>query len=339
MRLQNLGYAVTVHRAQGTTVHSGHAVISSPTTTRETLYVAMTRGQQGNSVYIATDRPQLEDHQRDRDAEFDARAALTAVLARTGLELSARETLASEQDRWAGIAQLAAEYDTIAAAAQRGRWLTLLAGSGLSPDVVQRIEDSEAFPALSGALRRAESYRVPIRRVLPALIEQGEIESAEDPAIALDAALNAAVGRWRRRGDMDEARLIAGLIPEAGGSLAPDATHALRERADLIESRASAILAADLTAQAPWTRALGRPPMEPAMRNRWHRLARVVAAYRGRYDIRTSTALGGEPVSIAQESDRVRARAALEEARRLDIRRRPTSPRRAAPRRTSGRSL
>ena len=334
-----LGYAVTVHRAQGSTVHSAHAVISSPTTTRETLYVAMTRGQHGNRVYIATDQPQLEDHQRDRDAEYDARAALTAVLARSGLELGARETLAVEQDRWAGIAQLAAEYDTIAAAAQRGRWLTLLAGSGLSADVVQRIEDSEAFPALSGALRRAESYRVPIRRVLLSLIEQGEIEPAEDPAIALDAALNAAVGRWRHRGDTDEARLIAGLIPEAGGSLAPDAAQALRERAGLIESRASAILAADLTAQAAWTRALGRPPMEGALRNRWHRLARVVAAYRGRYDIRTSTALGGEPVSIAQESDRARAQSALEEARRLDIHRRPSAPTRAAPRQTRGRSL
>jgi conjugative relaxase-like TrwC/TraI family protein len=333
-----LGYAVTVHRAQGSTVHSAHAVISSPTTTRETLYVAMTRGQQGNSVYIATDQPQLEDHQQDRDAEYDARAALTAVLARTGLELSARETLAAEQDRWTGIAQLAAEYDTIAAAAQRGRWLTLLAGSGLTADVVQRIGDSEAFPALSGALRRAESYQVPIRRVLPALIEQGEIESAEDPAIALDAALNAALGRWRRGDDTDGARLIAGLIPEASGSLAPDATQALRERAVLIEGRASAILAAGLAAQAPWTRALGRPPMEPALRHRWNRLARVVAAYRGRYDIGTSTALGGEPVSIAQESDRARAQAALEEARRLDIRR-PTAPTRTAPKQTSGRSI
>jgi hypothetical protein len=54
--LPDLGYAVTAFRAQGVTVDSAHTVVT-PTTTRENLYVAMTRGREANLAYVATDRP------------------------------------------------------------------------------------------------------------------------------------------------------------------------------------------------------------------------------------------------------------------------------------------
>ena len=47
-----LGYASTVHAAQGMTVDTAHAVVSGDET-RQLLYVAMTRGRRSNHVYVA----------------------------------------------------------------------------------------------------------------------------------------------------------------------------------------------------------------------------------------------------------------------------------------------
>lgn len=48
-----LGYAITAHRAQGTTVDTGHFVIPEfANMPRELLYVAMTRGRQSNKVWV-----------------------------------------------------------------------------------------------------------------------------------------------------------------------------------------------------------------------------------------------------------------------------------------------
>ncbi|MBB3750814.1 conjugative relaxase-like TrwC/TraI family protein [Mycolicibacterium sp. BK634] len=47
----SLGYAVTVHSAQGATADACHAVLSD-TTSRNLLYVAMTRGRQANHAHI-----------------------------------------------------------------------------------------------------------------------------------------------------------------------------------------------------------------------------------------------------------------------------------------------
>lgn len=49
-----LGYALTVHRAQGVTVDSCHAVLS-PELSRNSAYVAMTRGRENNMAYVITD--------------------------------------------------------------------------------------------------------------------------------------------------------------------------------------------------------------------------------------------------------------------------------------------
>ena len=47
----SLGYAVTVHTAQGVTADTTHAVLGE-NTTRSLLYVAMTRGRHTNTAYL-----------------------------------------------------------------------------------------------------------------------------------------------------------------------------------------------------------------------------------------------------------------------------------------------
>jgi conjugative relaxase-like TrwC/TraI family protein len=119
----DLGYAVSAHRAQGITVDTAHVVVSSATT-RENFYVSMTRGSGSNTAYVALDHPD-EIHAPPEPDEVTARTVLHGVLKHSSAELSAHQTLMEEQERWSSIAQLSAEYETIAAVAQRDRWISL----------------------------------------------------------------------------------------------------------------------------------------------------------------------------------------------------------------------
>lgn len=152
----DLGYAVTAHRAQGLTVDTAHVVVS-PSSTRENFYVSMTRGRQANTAYVALDRPDTL-HATPRDPDVTARNVLFGVLNHTGAEVSAHQATECEQSRWAGNAQLAAEYEAIATVAQRDRWTRLVRGAlcsagGLSRDDADRAVHSEAFGVLAAGLR------------------------------------------------------------------------------------------------------------------------------------------------------------------------------------------
>ena len=62
----DLGYAITAHRAQGVTVDTAHVLVE-PTTTRENLYVAMTRGKHSNHAYVILDRADEHAHPHPGD--------------------------------------------------------------------------------------------------------------------------------------------------------------------------------------------------------------------------------------------------------------------------------
>ncbi len=301
----DLGYAVTVHRAQGSTVDSAHAVVLSETTTREAFYVAMTRGRRSNIAYVAVDRDAFEVHQRDDEG----RAVLADVLSRTSVEPSARETVATEQERWGGIAQIAGEYDTIATSAQRPRWLALLARVGV--ELAQGSAEDE-FPTLAAALRRAEARGLDIERAVRDLAsERGDLEVAD-----LTARLNHDAAR-RATANGIQPGFVAGLIPRARGLMSQDDAEALEARAALIERRAAALVTEATGQGAPWILAMGLPPSEIEAQKKWTASAVTIAAYRDRYGIVGALPLGGRPESKAQEFDRDRARLALHEARAL----------------------
>ncbi|WP_261369805.1 ATP-dependent DNA helicase [Corynebacterium sanguinis] len=166
-----LGYAITGHRAQGVTVDTAHAVVTA-TTTRENFYVAMTRGRHGNYAYVATDTTDdahVAPHPSD-NPDATARSVLYGVLQHVGAELSAHETNTAEQERWESIAQLAAEYDTIAQAGQHDRWATLPETSGLTEGQVDLVLVSDAYGALSAELRRAEANHHDLDGLVPRLV-------------------------------------------------------------------------------------------------------------------------------------------------------------------------
>lgn len=95
----DLGYAVTSFRAQGLTTDTAHVLVDA-SLTRESLYVAMTRGREANIAYVAVDKPDGSHsgpHPGDSD-EATAHSVLSGVLQHVGAELSAHETLAAEQE-------------------------------------------------------------------------------------------------------------------------------------------------------------------------------------------------------------------------------------------------
>ncbi|WP_233198420.1 MobF family relaxase [Cryobacterium sp. Y50] len=313
-----LGYAVTAHRAQGITTDTAHVVVA-PSMPRENLYVAMTRGREANTAYVAVDRPDVA-HVGPRPGDVGdvtARSILHGILQHVGAERSAHETLAAEQDAWGSVAQLAAEYETLAAAAQHDRWAALVRASGLSPGQALDVINSEAFGPLTAELRRAEAHYVDVASLLPRVVAARGFEDAQDIAAVLRARVAVVVSRDNGAGRTRRSpRLVAGLIPRAIGPMDAAMHQALAERADLIELRAAAVLDQALLAGEPWTRALGAVPRGSAAAA-WRQNGCTVAAYRDRYGITGARPLGATPESTAQKLDAARAHATLVAAQRL----------------------
>ncbi|GAA3871226.1 hypothetical protein GCM10022381_12920 [Leifsonia kafniensis] len=314
-----LGYAVTTHRAQGLTVDTAHSLIE-PSTTRENLYVALTRGRESNIAYVAIDRPDevhSTPHPGDT-ADATARSVLHGVLQHVGAELSAHETIGAEQDVWGSITQLAAEYETIAAAAQHDRWSALVRTSGLSDADAEDAIASDAFGPLTAELRRAEANHHDMDSLLPRLVAARGFTDADDIAAVLHARVAWATARPAGAGRTRRApRMIAGLIPAATGAMSADMRQALDERRDLIEQRSIALVDAALELHEAWIGVMGEAPRSQRQAETWRQQVRVIAAYRDRYGITADSALGAAAEDTAQRADAAHARSAMGRARQL----------------------
>jgi conjugative relaxase-like TrwC/TraI family protein len=308
----DLGYAITAHRAQGITVDTAHVVVSA-STTRENLYVSMTRGRDSNVAYVALDKPD-DSHAAPHPDDVNARTVLYGVLQHSGVELSAHQMTEAQQEAWTSISQIAAEYDTLAASAQRNRWTRLMQASGLSPEHVEEVLSSDAFGPLAAALRRAEAIGHDVGQLLPRLVARRSLDSAVDVAAVLQHRVETVAkqppgGRRRKT-----PALIAGLIPEAQGDMTSEMRIALQERRDLIETRAYELAERAVTERAQWLRKLGQSPADTRERRRWLQHVATVAAYRDRYGITADSMLGPQPQNETQRNDANRARAAAERA-------------------------
>ena len=323
----DLGYAVTAHRAQGTTVDTSHIVVT-PSTTRENLYVSMTRGRASNIAYVALDQPD-DSHSTPQPDDTTARTVLCGVLNHSGTGSSAHQTMEAEYAIHGGIDRLAAELETIAADAQRHRFVELLRRSGLTPDQHQAVVQSSALGPLIASIRRAEAFHHDLEKLVPRIVVQHPLDDADDIAAVLRYRIEHAAASPPRDCPLSP-RLIAGLIPTPSGEMADEHRQSIDERAKLIETRARSLAAAAVDIDAPWYRHLGTPPTEPRARELWTHAAMTVAAYRDRYKIDSDLPLGGGATTVAERADRQRAQHALREAARMSRTAQP-APRREAP--------
>ena len=318
-----LGYAATAHRAQGRTTDTAHALIS-PTTTREVLYVAATRGRKNNQLYVDTRFD--PDPQTGHDGAIqpqNAREVLAGVLRNEGADVAAHEMIRRAQFEAESIATLAAEYQSIAAKAQDQRWTDLLVRSGLTKGQVSAVKDSPAYGPLVAALRQAEARSLDVDTVFPALVRGRTLVDADDVAAVLHSRVDNWLGHAPKRADRTE-DLVAGLFPRAQGVADVDMERGMNERGSAIEARAIDLASQAIKDRDAWTRKLGRPPRNAAHRTEWLGAAASVAAYR------ESWSVGGDPrplgspknvTSLEQYGEYKRALAALQRA--IDLSRGP----------------
>ena len=310
-----LAYASSAHRAQGRSVDTAHAMVSE-TTTREVLYVSVTRGREHNRFYVDTHYDPDPQTSHDGTAEpVTVRQVLAAVLHNEGADVAAHEMIRRHQQEAEGMERLSAEYLTLATLAQAERWDALLIRSGLTDAELESVRASEAHGPLLAAFREAEARGLDVEAAIPQLVARRSQADAADVAAVLhgrvDRWAHAAGGRRRVAGN-----LIAGLIPRAQGVIDPEMAQALAVRDIAMQERALTLAAQAIEAGAAWVQRLGRLPSDPSRRARWVREVSTVAAYRDRWHITEQRSIGAKSDvgSTEQMSQRGRALAAAERA-------------------------
>jgi conjugative relaxase-like TrwC/TraI family protein len=277
-----LGYASTVHSAQGRTVDTAHAVVGAGLDAAGT-YVALTRGRDRNTAYAVTRRmaADAETGQTLGTAERTARAVLhevldnarteqTATAAREQADLDARSTTTHVDQLIDGVAQVTA--GRTAAALDR-----LAADGVLSPDQRAAVATDEAFGSLERLMRTAELAGHDPDAVLAAAAEHRGLDNVASVAQVLHHRVTAALsGRLT-----PQISSVHDLIPAD----VPDTWRGwLHSHADAADTRRHEIGAALAEAPPAWAvAALGPPPDQAedvVARQEWEHRAGWAGAWR-----------------------------------------------------------
>ncbi|MDQ6849694.1 MAG: relaxase domain-containing protein [Actinomycetota bacterium] len=188
-----LGYACTVHAAQGQTVDTTHAVLTGGES-RQLIYVALTRGRRANSVYLDVGVGG-DDGVVYADAVRPATAieVLTRVVERDDSAVSARSTRREEREPVPLLRKACAEYvDALGVAAE-----SVLGPEGLAQiearaeATVPGVTDCPAWPALNSQLQRVVLDGVDADQVLRDEAVLVRRDHASDVAAILASRLGA----------------------------------------------------------------------------------------------------------------------------------------------------
>jgi DNA primase catalytic core len=188
-----LGYATTVHGAQGITTGTCHVVLAG-TEDRNLLYVALSRGRYANHLYLAIGADG-DPHNLIRPETLTPPTALDKLadmLRRDGSPVSATTALRDAQNP-ASLLHAAAEryHDALTTGAEH-----LLSSAGLEKidrhagALMHGLTDAPAWPTLRShlALLALEDHN-PLT-LLTAAVHTGPLDDAQDPAAVLDARID-----------------------------------------------------------------------------------------------------------------------------------------------------
>jgi conjugative relaxase-like TrwC/TraI family protein len=151
-----LAYALTVHKAQGTTTDRATVIVDEQMTAPQ-LYVAMTRGRDANNALVVTSDRSPEDH--EHRPSVDAVELLGAVMRRDTGGRSAHDVMRAGLGTYENLKllrELSAEADGVisrGAGPDRGREIAALSARGDLERATTRVSETEA------ALRAAQTRR------------------------------------------------------------------------------------------------------------------------------------------------------------------------------------
>lgn len=175
-----LAYASTAHRTQGSTVDTAHALVTVEMT-RESLYVASTRGRTRTTWYAATE--ELLDLSGDRapDPPMAALDLLTDILRRTGAEQAATTAIRETQREATSLPTLVTRYRhawDLAATAM----LNQVAPTALPPGLARRVMTDPGSARLARTLADASGRGADPTAVLRAAAAYDDINQVRAPA-------------------------------------------------------------------------------------------------------------------------------------------------------------
>lgn len=291
-----LGYAGTVHAAQGQTVDRCYAMVD-PAMDAYSLYVAATRARERTLLFVPVEQPAPDalGQEAVEAAETTPEAVLAGIIDRPREAESATQVLEQEIDARESLARLAPEWTDLITTDARQRYSTQLRGL-LSEEQWQRLETDPAAQALMRAVRAAEVAGRDPEQLLTQVVTCRELDSAESLGQVLHHRVvqeTPAIDPAEIAGDGSfVARTLELVDPELSG-YARAIAEAMDARVQVLGDRA----AADPPA---WTEALGPVPDDPTARWEWTRRAGVIAGYREQHGYRHETdAIGPAPLAGA----------------------------------------
>jgi hypothetical protein len=200
-----LGYATTIHTAQGITADTMHGLITG-TESRQQLYTMCTRGRLSNHIYLQLvgDGDQHTLIRPDSVRPATATELLELILARDDTPRSASTMLQDQQDpavrlaesvdRYIDALHLAAEHVVGQSAAE--------ALEGFANRLMPGLTDEPAWPTLRARLLLLAAQGADPNERLRNAWEASEMSSADDRAAVLDWRLDNASSLSRRDGPL-----------------------------------------------------------------------------------------------------------------------------------------
>ncbi|MEA5052818.1 MAG: toprim domain-containing protein, partial [Propionicimonas sp.] len=193
-----LGYACTIHGAQGVTADVLHG-IATGAETRQQLYTMLTRGRYANHVHLEV-VGDGDVHSLIRPEAIippTATDLLERILARDEDNTSATTTARALADPANRLADAVARYsDALGYAAEQTAGADLVQRLEQAADeLVAGLHDAPAWPTLRAHLLLIAASGTDPVRVLTQAVQARELGSAADPAAGLDWRLEPATGR------------------------------------------------------------------------------------------------------------------------------------------------
>ncbi len=188
-----LGYATTVHGAQGITTGTSHVVLTGDED-RNLLYVALSRGRLANHLYlnVASDGDPHNLIKPDALLAPTAVDRITAMLRRDGSPTSATTTQREQLNPQQLLADLAARYhDAVTTGAETLLGSDALTRIDLNADALMPdLTDAPAWPTLRSHLALASLNGHDPTHLLTSAHAIASIDDARDPAAVLDARID-----------------------------------------------------------------------------------------------------------------------------------------------------
>ncbi len=272
-----LGYATTIHGAQGATVDTMHGVVSGAES-RQQLYTMMTRGRLANHAYVQV----VGDGDADSLTRWQSTMpptpteVLESVLARDESALSATGLRRAEADAATQLKPAVDRYvDALGFAAEQVIGSEHAAQIEASVDqVVPELTDAPAWPVLKSQLMLLAASGANPVSVLSTAAQEGGLADARDPAAVLSWRLD----RVDRNGPLPWLSRVPERLAEhpqwgpylnSRSQLVRELAAEVREASAATEHRWQDALSADLMPElvaqvSVWRAAMGVPNDDPS---------------------------------------------------------------------------